>query len=213
LGDGVINPLFTRPDDNTEARTGREWNHEAGTDRFWDRKVRTVSTTYSPAHEPRQHAGILVAAATACIVVVLAVAAVAGFAAGRHSISHVTPSTPTHTVTPANPVTPNASSVPSGATAAINSYETQNGPGAGKWVIASSQVSKVNPMYVFFRIGPAKGFEDSVQGGYGFALDAGTSWKVVGFGSAMVGCPGGGSQSPVVPAAVLTEFGFGCPSN
>ena len=108
---------------------------------------------------------------------------------------------------------PNTSSVPNGATAAINRYETQNGPGAGKWVIESSQVSKVNPMYVFFRIGPAKGFEDSVQGGYGFALDSGTSWNVIGFGSAMVGCPGGGAQTAVVPSAVLAEFGFGCPSS
>ena len=134
-----------------------------------------MSTIYSPTNEPRQHAGIFIAAATACIVVVLAVAAVAGFAVGRHSVSNVTPSAPSHAVTPANPVmpTPVSSTVPSGAIAAINGYETQNGPGVGKWVIESAQVSKVNPMYVFFRIGPAKGFEDSVQGGYGFALDSG----------------------------------------
>jgi hypothetical protein len=172
-----------------------------------------VSTVYSPIHQPKQHAGILVAAVTACLVVLVAVAAVAGFAYGRHSTSLVTPSAASHTVTPANPVmpTPDASLVPSGATAAINHYETQNGPGAGKWVIESSQVSKVNPSYVFFRIGPAKGFEDSVQGGYGFALDSGSSWSVIGFGSAQVGCSG--SDSPVVPSAVLAEVGFGCPPN
>jgi hypothetical protein len=176
-------------------------------------KGQNVSTIYSPANESKQR-GILVAAATACVVVVLAVAAVAGFALGRHSITTVTPSTPSHAVTPANPImpTPVSSTVPSGAIAAINSYETQNGPGVGKWVIESAQVSKVNPMYVFFRIGPAKGFEDSVQGGYGFALDSGTSWSVVGFGSALVGCPESGSNAAVVPSAVLTEFGFGCPS-
>lgn len=173
-----------------------------------------MSTLYSPTNEPRQHAGILVVAATACIVVVLTVATVAGFALGHHSIGHIAPSAPSHTVTPANPVMPtSASSVPSGATAAINSYETQNGPGVGKWVVESSQVSEVNPMYVFFRIGPAKGFENSVQGGYGFAFDSGASWSVIGFGSAMVGCPGGGSHTAVVPSAVLAEFGFGCPSN
>ncbi len=172
-----------------------------------------MSTIYSPAHEPKHHTRILVTTATACIVIVLAVAAVAGFAAGRHSIGHTTPSAPAHTVTPAIPAMPTPASMPSGATAAIKSYETQNGPGVGKWVIQSSEVSKVNPMYVFFRIGPAKGYEDSVQGGYGFALDSGTSWSVIGFGSAMVGCPGGSSQTVVVPSPVLAEFGFACPSN
>jgi hypothetical protein len=152
-------------------------------------------------------------AVTACIVVLVAVAAVSGFAYGRHVTNHVTPSAPSHAVTPANPVmpTPDASSVPSGATAAIDHYETQNGPGVGKWVIGSSQVAKANPMYVFFRIGPAKGFENSVQGGYGFALDSGSSRSVIGFGSAMVGCSG--SNSPVAPSAVLAEFGFACPPN
>lgn len=173
-----------------------------------------MSTIYSPVHEPGRRVRILPAAAVVSIVVVLAVAAVAAFALGRHSISHSAPPTPSHTVTPANPVMPTpASSVPNGATAAINSYETQYGPGVGKWVIESSQVSKVNPNYVFFRIGPAKGFEDSVQGGYGFALESGTSWSVIGFGSALVGCPGDAAQTAVVPSAVLTEFGFGCPSN
>jgi hypothetical protein len=94
-----------------------------------------VSTTYSPIHQPKQHTGILVAAVTACIVVLVAVAAITGLAYGRHSTSHVTPSAASHTVTPANPVmpTPHAASVPIGAIAAINQYETQNGPGAGKW--------------------------------------------------------------------------------
>jgi hypothetical protein len=50
-------------------------------------------------------------------------------------------------VTPIKP-TPVASSVPSGATAAINRYATENGPGVGKWVIESAQMSKVNPGYV-----------------------------------------------------------------
>ena len=174
-----------------------------------------MSTVYSPTTTPKQHAGIFAAVVTGCVVVIVAIAAVAGFAVGHHSISHVTPSTPSHAVTPANPATPKSasSSVPSGATSAINRYETQNGPGVGKWDVASSQVSKINPKYVFFRIGPTKGFEDSVQGGYGFALNSGASWKVIGFGSAMVGCATSGSHAAVVPSAVLAEFGFGCPSN
>jgi hypothetical protein len=211
--DRDVNPVITRSADSAGTRTGREWNHQP-VQTGLPEKGQNVSTIYSPANETQQRSGMFVAAATACIVVILAVAAVAGFALGRHSISHVTPSAPSHAVTPANPVnpTPASSNVPSGALTAINSYETQNGPGVGKWVIASAQVSKVNPMYVFFRIGPAKGFEDSVQGGYGFALDSGNSWSVIGFGSALVGCPESGSDAAVVPPAVLTEFGFGCPS-
>jgi hypothetical protein len=168
-----------------------------------------MNTVYPPTKTPKQYARTYVAAVIGCVVIV-AIAAVTGFALGRHSTSNGTPSTPSHAVTPAKPA---GSSVPSGATAAINRYETQNGPGAGKWVIASSQVSKVNPKYVFFTIGPAKGFENSVQGGYGFALDSGASWKVIGFGSAMVGCPTSGSHDAVVPSTVLKEFGFACPPN
>jgi hypothetical protein len=168
-----------------------------------------MSTVYPSAKTPKEHARTYVVAIIGCVVIV-AIAAVAGFALGRHSTSQVTPSAPSHAVTPAKPA---GSSVPSGATAAIDRYETENGPGAGKWVIASSQVAKVNPKYVFFTIGPAKGFENSVQGGYGFALDSGALWKVIGFGSAMVGCPTSGSHDTVVPAAVLKEFGFACPPN
>lgn len=175
-------------------------------------KGQKMSTISSPANRPKQHAGILVAVVTACVVVAVAVA---GFALLRHSVSRFTPSTPNHAVTPTKPVTPtpDGSSVPNGATGAINRYETENGPRVGKWVIGSSQVSKVNPMYVFFRIEPAKGFEGSVQGGYGFALDSGASWSVIGFGSADVGCQMSGSLTPVVPSAVLAEFGFGCPTD
>lgn len=174
-----------------------------------------MSTIYSPTNMPKQHDGIFAAVVTGCVVVIVAIAAVAGFAFGHHSISHVPPSTPSHAVTPANPATPKpaGSSVPSDATTAITRYETQNGPGVGKWVIASSQVSKANPRYVFFRTGPAKGFEDSVQVGYGFALDSGAWWKVIGFGSAMVGCATTGSHAAAVPSAVLAEFGFACPPN
>jgi hypothetical protein len=167
-----------------------------------------MSTIESPINQRRHPAGIIVAAITACVVVIVALAAFAGFAYG-HSTSHSTTAVHRHAVMP-TPIV--VSTVPSGATAAITHYETQNGPGAGKWDIASSQVSTVNPKYVFFTIGPAKGFEDSVQGGYGFALNSGSSWHVVGFGSALVGCPMSGSHTAVVPSAVLTEFGFGCPA-
>ena len=65
-----------------------------------------MSTIYSPTTTPKQHAGIFAAVVTGCVVVIVAIAAVAGFAFGHHSISHVTPSTPSHAVTPANPATP-----------------------------------------------------------------------------------------------------------
>ena len=104
-----------------------------------------------------------------------------------------------------------ASGVPAAATAAINSYETANGPAAGTWQITSSQVSKVDPSYVYFQIGPTAGHETTVQGGYGFAhLQSGT-WSVIGFGSAQVGCPPGAAGNAVVPSTVLAEFGFSCP--
>jgi peptidoglycan hydrolase-like protein with peptidoglycan-binding domain len=96
--------------------------------------------------------------------------------------------------------------------AAITSYENANGPPAGTWVMSSSQVSAVDPTYVLFHIGPAPGHETTVQGGYGFAHSSGGTWSVIGFGSAQVGCPPGGPQSPVVPAAVLSGFGLTCPS-
>lgn len=103
------------------------------------------------------------------------------------------------------------SSVPSAATAAINAYETTNGPKAGTWVITGSTVSSVDPSYVLFHIGPAAGDENTVQGGYGFVHQTGGSWTVIGFGSSEVGCPPGATGNQVVPTNVLTGFGLSCP--
>jgi peptidoglycan hydrolase-like protein with peptidoglycan-binding domain len=67
-----------------------------------------MSTTYSPINEPKQDKGLLIAAITACVVAVVAICAVAGFAIGRHYTASAAPA-PAHTtgtVTPANPVTP-----------------------------------------------------------------------------------------------------------
>lgn len=119
------------------------------------------------------------------------------------------PSTPS---APAAPTTPTFAGVPTAAVVAITSWETANGPGAGTWQITSAQTSSVNPAYVLFHIGPAAGYENTVQGGYGFALDQGGQWSVVGFGSADVGCPGPGVHAPTVPTAVLSGFGLGCPT-
>jgi peptidoglycan hydrolase-like protein with peptidoglycan-binding domain len=108
--------------------------------------------------------------------------------------------------------TGSGSTVPAAATAAINAYETANGPAAGTWVLTSSSLSTVDPTYILFRIGAAPGHENTVQGGYGFAHNAGGSWSVIGFGSAEVGCPPGATGNQVVPANVLTGFGLSCPS-
>jgi hypothetical protein len=129
----------------------------------------------------------------------------AAVSAGKR-VCLTTPSTSsTSTTTPAGTV------VPASAIAAITSYESTNGPAAGTWVMSSSQVSSVDPTYVLFRIGPAPGHEDNVQAGYGIAHSSGGTWSVIGFGSAQVGCPPGGPQTPVVPAAVLSGFGLTCP--
>jgi hypothetical protein len=81
-----------------------------------------MSTNYSTT-EPTRSSGILIAAATFCVVGLTAIVAVVGFALGGHFSDHhaaaapahtsgiiipavpVTP-TPAHTVTPAKPVTP-----------------------------------------------------------------------------------------------------------
>lgn len=115
------------------------------------------------------------------------------------------------TATTTTTSTSTGSSVPSAATAAINAYETTNGPKAGTWVITGSSVSSVDPSYVLFHIGPAPGYENTVQGGYGFVHQSGGTWTVIGFGSSEVGCPPGAAGNQVVPTNVLTGFGLSCP--
>ena len=117
----------------------------------------------------------------------------------------------TTTTSSAVTTTTAASAAPAAATAAINAYETANGPPVGTWQITATQVSSVDPSYILFRIGPAPGYQDTVQGGYGFVHNQSGTWTVIGFGSAQVGCPPGGAQTPVVPTAVLTGFGLACP--
>ena len=124
--------------------------------------------------------------------------------------ARVCASTTTTTVS-GETTTTTASAAPAAAIAAINAYETTNGPPAGTWQIASTQVSSVDPSYILFRIGPTPGNQDSVQGGYGFVHNQSGAWTVIGFGSAQVGCPPAGPQTPVVPTAVLTGFGLVCP--
>jgi peptidoglycan hydrolase-like protein with peptidoglycan-binding domain len=85
-----------------------------------------MSTDYYSTTQARRTSRFLTAAIAFCVVAIVAVAAVAGFALGDHSSTHhaaatpantsgiiipavpVTP-TPSHTVTPAKPVTPTPS--------------------------------------------------------------------------------------------------------
>ncbi len=122
-----------------------------------------------------------------------------------------TPTTTTTTSATATTSTTSGSGVPSAATTAINTYQATNGPPAGTWIVTSSAVSSVDPTYVLFRIGPAPGHQNAVQGGYGFVHSSGDAWSVIGFGSAEVGCPPGTAQAPAVPAPVLAGFGISCP--
>jgi hypothetical protein len=61
-------------------------------------------------------------------------------------------------------------------------------------------------------LGPAPGYENSYQGGYGFALQVSGAWSVIGFGTFGVGCASDGSTQPVVSNAVLSGFGLSCSS-
>lgn len=121
-----------------------------------------------------------------------------------------TPSTTT--TTSASPTTTSASGQAAALVATINAWMAANGPTAGTWALTSTALSTVDPTYALFRIGPAPGYENSVQGGYGFAHLSGGTWSVIGFGSAGVGCPPGTATYPAVPAAVLAGFGVTCPA-
>jgi hypothetical protein len=101
--------------------------------------------------------------------------------------------------------------VPNDAVNAIRVYEVKSGPPIGTWTITSVQVSAVDPAYVLYRITPTPG-HTNVQGGYGFAHKAGTTWSVVGFGTDAVGCPPGATGDKVIPAAVLGGFRLTCPA-
>jgi hypothetical protein len=96
-----------------------------------------------------------------------------------------------------------------GARAAIVRYEAINGPPPGSWRFAALVVSAVDPTFVIFLFGPRPGLE--LQGAYGFAREQNGTWRVIGLGSAGVGCPPGAPGNEVVPAAVLSGFGLSCP--
>ncbi|MGH9006290.1 MAG: hypothetical protein ACRDV6_01025 [Acidimicrobiales bacterium] len=96
------------------------------------------------------------------------------------------------------------------AKAAVIAYENVNGPPDGTWKIAGIQASTVDSSYVLFRIAPKD--DKPIQGGYGFVHEQSRAWKVIGFGSAEVGCPPGASDNRVVPSAVLSGFGLTCPN-
>lgn len=55
-------------------------------------------------------------------------------------------------------------------------------------VRVKTRISTVNSQYAGYSVGARPGYENQVQGGYGFAKRSGSGWKVVDFGSSQVGC-------------------------
>lgn len=128
--------------------------------------------------------------------------------------SSTTTTTPTSTTASSTTTTSGSGSgVPAAALSAIYAYETKYGPPVGTWQVTSSKVSTVDPSYVYFTIGPAPGHTATVQGGYGFAHGSGSSWAVIGFGTAEVGCASGSGNTQAVPTNVLAGFGLTCPTS
>ncbi len=169
---------------------------------------------YSGSRIDTPRAGTLRAALRRRSILIASCAAVAVMAAGCSSGASSPTSTPTTSAsrTTPSPTTTSGGSALAAATAAVVAYETANGPATSTWQITSTQVSSVDPSYVLFRIGPAPGHENDVQGGYGFVHNEAGAWTVIGFGSSEVGCPPGTAQTPVVPTPVLTGFGLTCPT-
>ena len=97
------------------------------------------------------------------------------------------------------------------ARSVINRFESVIGPPVGSWRVTELETSSVDSTYVLFSVGSTPGHQ--IQAGYGFAHESSGSWTVIGFGSAEVGCPPGGSDNAVVPRAVLTGFSLTCPTS
>jgi hypothetical protein len=116
------------------------------------------------------------------------------------------PPLPTLRATPQN-----GKQAPESAVTAITRYETKHGPKLGTWLITSVQASTVDASFVMYRISPASPKDVDVQPGYGFAHRVGTTWTVVAFGSASVGCPPGVPGNATIPPTVLSAFAVNCP--
>jgi len=138
---------------------------------------------------------------------------VLGFGVGACSSSSK-PAAPPPTVQtplPTLPATPQRGNrAPELAVTAITRYETTHGPKLGTWLITSVQASKIDPSFVMYNISPAAPNDVNVQPGYGFAHRVGTTWTVVSFGSAAVGCPPGRPGNATIPPTVLSAFGLSC---
>jgi len=100
---------------------------------------------------------------------------------------------------------------PEAAMTAINRYETTHGPKLGTWLLTAVQASKADASFVMYDISPAAPKDVNVQPGYGFAHRVGTTWTVVAFGSASVGCGPGRPGNATIPPTVLSSFGLRCP--
>jgi len=103
-------------------------------------------------------------------------------------------------------------------TKAIQEYETEQGLAPDRYKVTSVHISSVDPTWAKFEIGPVASDETTLQGGYGFVHETNGTWRVTGFGSALVGCPLTPPTTPdavtyvTVPPAVLSGFDLDCPS-
>ena len=102
-------------------------------------------------------------------------------------------------------------------TKAVEAYQRAQGIPKSQYQINSIAVSTVDPTWARFAVGPTVADKATFQGGYGYLDLRSGVWRVVGFGSAEVGCPLTGSTTPAavtyvtVPPAVLAGFGDNCP--
>jgi hypothetical protein len=123
-------------------------------------------------------------------------------------------SPPTSTTT----TTTNSGSTIAAITKAVGHYETEQGLASDKYKITSVHLSDIDTDWAMFAIGPVASDRSTLQSGYGFVHRSGGAWRVVGFGSALVGCPLTPPTTPdavtyvTVPPAVLAGFGLNCPS-
>lgn len=139
------------------------------------------------------------------------VALVVGVAACSSSSKPAVPAPTVQTPLPTLRATPqHGNQAPDAAVTVITRYETKHGPKLGTWLITSVLGSKVDPSFVMYRISPASPKDVDVQPGYGFAHRVGTTWTVVAFGSASVGCPPGVPGNATIPPTVLSSFAVGC---
>ncbi len=115
-------------------------------------------------------------------------------------------STTTSTTPPTVPVTTFPTDQGAALRTAVTEYENAQGVETLRFEVRNLLLSSVDPNWARFNVAPTFGNEAVFQGGYGVARFDGTSWTVVAFGTADVGCP-----PTDIPAPVRESLQLGCP--